>query len=59
MRKPIRNISSFEHVQERLFDALIDNNGDVMLEFKIKKKIVTVPWSDIIYQVENLKKLKK
>lgn len=56
MKKPIRNVNSSEQVPERLFDVMIDANGNIKAEFKLNnKKKVVVPWPDIVYQIESLK----
>ena len=57
MKKQIRNVNSLKPVPERLFDAIVDNDGNILTEFKLgKNNKVVVPWSDIVYQVENFKK---
>ncbi|MRJ47105.1 hypothetical protein [Fundicoccus ignavus] len=57
MKRSIRNINSLEQVPERLFDAMVNSDGDIVAEFKLSKsKKVVVPWNEIVYQIESMKR---
>ena len=52
IRKPIRDLHSDQQVPPRVFDVIVDGDR-VALEVKVdKKKFVTIPWKDVVYQVE-------
>jgi len=55
IRKPIRDLHSDQLVPPRVFDVIVDGEC-VALEVKVdKKKFVTIPWKDVVYQVEAAK----
>lgn len=54
-RKHIRNLHDGTENGERLFDAIVEGNK-VIIEIKnSKKKLVQVPWEDIVLQVDAAK----
>lgn len=57
VKKPVRNLSSTKPVPPRLFDVLVDGD-DVAIQVKTgKNEYETVPWPDVVSQVEAAKKL--
>lgn len=54
-RKHIRNLHDGTENGERLFDAIVEGNK-VTIEIKnSKKKLIQVPWDDIVLQVDAAK----
>lgn len=52
IKRPIRNLHTDKSVPPRIFDVVVDGDS-VNLEVKNdKKKIVSIPWSDVVFQVE-------
>ena len=52
VKKPIRNLHSEKQTPPRLFDVIVQD-GKVDLEVKTdKNKYETIPWEDVVYQVE-------
>ena len=57
VKKPVRNIRSSKPVPPRLFDVLVDGD-DVSIQVKTgKNEYETVPWPDVVSQVEAAKTL--
>ena len=55
IRKPVRDLRSDKNIPPRVFDVIVDGER-VELEVKVdKKKFVTIPWKDVVYQVEAAK----
>ena len=55
IRKPVRDLRSDQNIPPRVFDVIVDGDR-VDLEVKVdKKKLVTIPWKDVVYQVEAAK----
>lgn len=56
VKKPIRNLRSDKPVPPRLCDVVVDGD-DVTLQFKTgKNEFESMPWPDIVSQVEEAKK---
>lgn len=55
MRRPIRNYTDDTPTGERLCDAVVSEKGTI-LEFKMGKRYVRMPWPDVIIQVEAAEK---
>lgn len=54
-RKHIRNLHDGTENGERLFDAIVEGNK-ITIEIKnSKKKLIQVPWDDIVLQVDAAK----
>ena len=55
VRKHIRNLHDGTEDGERIFDAIVEE-GRVTIELKnSKKRLVQVPWEDIVTQVDAAK----
>lgn len=55
IRQPIRNLRTSRATPPRFCDVIVDGEK-VYLEQKISKdKYVTIPWEDVVYQVETAK----
>ncbi|AQS52504.1 hypothetical protein BW727_100094 [Jeotgalibaca dankookensis] len=59
IKQPIRNLSSSKTVPERLFDAIVHEDGKVEIEIKQKNNLLKVPWEDILYQIDKAVKHNK
>lgn len=56
VKKPVRNLHSTKQTPPRVFDVIVED-GKVDLEVKTdKNKYETIPWEDVVYQVEAAKK---
>ena len=54
----MRNLHSDRVSPPRVFDVVV-NDGSVALEVKVeKKRIETIPWEDVVFQVEAAKAAK-
>lgn len=49
-RTQVRNYHSDKQIPPRVFDAVVDGDN-VTIEVKFRKTIVTIPWEDVKYQV--------
>lgn len=56
-RVPIRNHRSPKDVKPRVFDALIEDDGDVKLEVKQGKVSETIPLADVLKQISTAKQM--
>ena len=55
IRRQIRNLHSDRVSPPRVFDVVVED-GAVSLEVKVeKKRIETIPWEDVVFQVEAAK----
>ena len=55
VKEPVRNLRSTKPVPPRLFDVLVDGD-DVSIQVKTgKNEYETVPWPDVVSQVEAAK----
>ncbi len=50
-RVEIRNKRSEKAVKPRVFDAIIDDSGEITLEVKNSKSSETIPLMDVIRQI--------
>lgn len=59
IKRPIRNLHSDRPTPPRFCNVIIDGD-EVFLENKTdKNKYQTIPWDDVVYQVEAAKKRNK
>jgi hypothetical protein len=56
--RPIFSFSNERPTPQRVFDVVVDGNN-VDLEIKNKKKIVKIPWDEVVSQVEAAKAANK
>ncbi|MFM1524790.1 MULTISPECIES: hypothetical protein [Helcococcus] len=45
--------------RKRVFDYVIDENGEEILEYKVKNTIRSIPLKDVILQIQRIKKNEK
>ncbi len=55
-RVPIRNNNSPKSVKPRVFDALIDENGEIYFESKVNKNPEIVSLKEVFNQIEEAEK---
>ena len=56
IKRPIRNLHSLKRSAPRVFDVIVENDK-VQIEVKTDKNAYeTIPWEDIVFQVEAAKK---
>lgn len=50
-KQPIRNFRTSKSLAPRFCDVIVDGKK-IYLEQKIKGHCVTIPWEDVVYQVQ-------
>lgn len=50
IKQPVRNLHTSKRTPPRFCDVIIDGEK-VYLEHKVKDKYVTIPWEDVVHQV--------
>ena len=59
VKRPILSFSDEKPTPQRVFDVIVEGNN-IDLEIKNdKKKIVTIPWDEVVSQVEAAKAANK
>jgi len=55
IRQPIRNLRTSKTVPPRFCDVIVDGDKVYLEQKNSKGKYVTIPWEDVVYQVESAK----
>ena len=57
IKQPIRNLRSAKNVPTRFCDVVVDGK-QIYLEYKTDKKTLErIPWEDVVYPVDSVKKI--
>lgn len=56
IKMAVRNLHSTKPTPPRFCDVIV-NGEEVQLEIKIDKRVETIPWEDVLHQVEVAKEM--
>ena len=56
VQRPIWNVHNNKPSPTRLFDVIVDDDKNVVLQFKLGKQYEQIPWLEVVSQVDDASK---